>query len=323
MRPQREGRRVGAGALAVLIAGLVWPAASAGAQEEPRAAPSIAPALVYVSDYFSFVGADEQGRVAFALDNNRGRDGEEYQAEHFLVLHDETRGWVDLAGNGPYDNGDERLTNIPDSAFFQFEGAPRSGITVRSPQNDLLLRAEPIPERLTRAHDAARFWMGSAPAVLEWAGRRLKGRVIYEHLYMPGFNRLTRTYVGLWNDFQGFYLSIGGTGDLYLHSQQSERLAPLTGNLVGFAVIDGRQEPLEDLAFIVEDRRLALGLYRWPSAWQIRWKGGKRSSIDFALSERKVLANWIIGGFAMGIVKGEIRRDGRTYTFYGLAELIM
>lgn len=42
--------------------------------------------LVYVSDYFSFVGQDSQGKVAFALDNNRGRDGDAYQAEHFLVL---------------------------------------------------------------------------------------------------------------------------------------------------------------------------------------------------------------------------------------------
>jgi len=60
--------------------------------------------LIYVSDYFSFVGADQHGRVAFALDNNRGRDGEAFQAEHFVVLHDEHEGWTDIAGNGPYDN---------------------------------------------------------------------------------------------------------------------------------------------------------------------------------------------------------------------------
>ncbi len=51
--------------------------------------------LVTVSDYFSFVGADEQGHVAFAIDNNRGRDGNAYQAEHFYaVLHDEHHGWM-------------------------------------------------------------------------------------------------------------------------------------------------------------------------------------------------------------------------------------
>jgi hypothetical protein len=50
--------------------------------------------LLYVSDYFSFVGQDSQGPVDFALDNNRGRDGDDYQAEHFLVLHDEKTGWA-------------------------------------------------------------------------------------------------------------------------------------------------------------------------------------------------------------------------------------
>jgi hypothetical protein len=55
--------------------------------------------LVTVSDYFSFVGADEQGHVAFAIDNNRGRDSNAYsnayQAEHFYaVLHDEHHGWM-------------------------------------------------------------------------------------------------------------------------------------------------------------------------------------------------------------------------------------
>ena len=44
--------------------------------------------LAYYSDYFSFIGRDPVGFVAFALDNNRGVDGSEYQAEHFGVLYD-------------------------------------------------------------------------------------------------------------------------------------------------------------------------------------------------------------------------------------------
>ena len=49
--------------------------------------------LAYASDYFSFVGADVSGRVAFAVDTNRGRDGTVYQAEHlYAVLYDERSG---------------------------------------------------------------------------------------------------------------------------------------------------------------------------------------------------------------------------------------
>lgn len=71
--------------------------------------------LSYYSDYFSFVGQDDQSRVFFALDNNRGQDGASWQAEHFIVLHDKKEGWIKLEGNGSYENEDRILEMIPDS----------------------------------------------------------------------------------------------------------------------------------------------------------------------------------------------------------------
>ena len=76
--------------------------------------------LLYVSDYISFVGQDSQGKVAFAIDNGRGRDGEAYQAQHFLVLHDENTGWVRLDGNSRYENGGKGLKTIPASPALHF-----------------------------------------------------------------------------------------------------------------------------------------------------------------------------------------------------------
>ncbi len=38
-----------------------------------------------------------------------------------------------------------------------------------------------------------------------------------------------------WNEYQGFYLKMGADGDVHLHSQRSERLAPLMGLVDGFA----------------------------------------------------------------------------------------
>src|SRR3982750_4580299 len=90
---------------------LLMMAVQVDAETSPTDAPLEelpASTLLYVSDYFSFVGQDSNGHVAFALDNNRGRDGESYQAEHFLVLHDERLGWMTLAGNGPYENRKQR-----------------------------------------------------------------------------------------------------------------------------------------------------------------------------------------------------------------------
>src|SRR5437879_12894206 len=108
--------------LSVLAIVLSSPAAKAADPQKPGrtvAGPGeiSSTALVYVSDYLSFVGRDEQGYVAFALDTNRGRDGDVYQAEHFAVLHDERQGWVDLAGNGAYDNMEKALLGLPDSSL--------------------------------------------------------------------------------------------------------------------------------------------------------------------------------------------------------------
>ena len=65
---------------------------------------SAAQHLAYYSDYFSFIGRDASGYVAFALDNNRGVDGPDYQAEHFGVMYDQKAGWVPLSGAGDYAN---------------------------------------------------------------------------------------------------------------------------------------------------------------------------------------------------------------------------
>lgn len=280
--------------------------------------------LIYVSDYFSFVGSDGQGHVAFALDNNRGRDGETFQAEHFIVLHDERQGWVTVAGNGFYDNSAHELARIPDSAFFQFHGSPESGLTVVSETNQLTLRIDPLTERTRRTHERGMTWMGSAAAVLTWQGRTIPGRVLYEYLMMPDFNRLTRSYWGLWKDFQGLYLKAGAIGDLYLHSQHSEKIGALVGHLVGFSVLGEEASSLPDLHIEVLDRETALGFYRWPTAWRVTWTGAKGpAQLQLTAFDRNTIAGWLIGGFAMALVRGELSYDGRTIPIYGLVELLM
>ncbi len=278
--------------------------------------------LVYYSDYFSFIGEDAQGRVAFALDNNRGRDGDTWQAEHFLVMHDEHRGWINVAGNGAYNNEKHILASIPDSSFFHFKGSPENGLTISSPDNKLTLELAPIPKRFTRTHKDAVYWMGSTAATLHWEDRKLKGRVIYEYLHIPGFNRLTRTYLRLWRDFHGIYAQMGSTGDFYWHTQHSPVLEILTGRSEGFLFHNGNTAKLGDLEVNVMKRVQAKGLYRWPIHWTGQWEGG-RGSFTITLSELKVISNWVVGGFSMGIIKGEVRYGNSTLTLYGLGELIM
>ncbi len=280
--------------------------------------------LLYVSDYVSFVGEDAQGRVAFALDNNRGRDRESWQAEHFVVLHDEQRGWVALQGSGAYENVTHELQTIPPSSFFHIEGLPQTGLSITSTSNHLTLLIDPIPIRLMREHEGGRYWLGSAAAELQWEGRTLKGRVIYEYFMMPEFNRLSRTYWGLWKHFQGLYLVVEGLGDLYVHSQESDMMAPLVGTVSGFLAIQGETTPFQVLQVTLLHHSQAWGLYRWPSAWGLNWvnqSGSGRAQLE--IQDLKTMGNWVIGGFAMGVIQGVVHYNGQEYPAYGLAELIM
>jgi hypothetical protein len=279
--------------------------------------------LLYVSDYFSFVGQDSQGRVAFALDNNRGRDGDAYQAQHLLVLHDETTGWARLNGNNGYENVGKELKTIPGSPFFQFQGTPRTGMTIVGESNQLMLKIEPIPPRTNRRHDGAAFWMGSAPAVLTWRDRVIPGRVIYEYFMMPDFNRLTHAYWDLLNEYHGFYLKIG-TDDVYVHRQHSERLVPLMGFLDGFAVFNNVTDSMKDLKVQVLDHELGRGFYRWPTAWRITWTGPQGPAVLILKRvTRTGIWNWAIGGFSMVVVDGELEYGAKKRPVYGLVEVIM
>ncbi|WP_447971072.1 hypothetical protein [Nitrospira sp. M1] len=313
--------------IALLVAIGYYPLHAVAAQPSDMSSQNqkaLETSLLYVSDYFSFVGKDAHGHVAFALDNNRGKDDEAYQAEHFVVLHDEQQGWIDMQGSGSYENLADDLIAIPDSSAFQFLGTPETGMTIISESNALSLTISAISPAYSKTHKGGEMWVGSASSTLQWKNRTLKGRVIYEYLMIPDFNRLSRTYWGLWKEFQGFYLSLDGAGDLYVHSQQSDMLAPLVGTLDGFMSREGKAERFQILQLTPLSFSQGFGLYRWPMGWAIRWvtaKGG--GSVQLKLSEFHRVANWVIGGFAMGIVQGNATYRGKTFPVYGLVELIM
>lgn len=283
-----------------------------------------ASSLLYVSDYFSFAGQDSQGNVTFAIDNSRGRDGEAYQAQHFLVLHDEKAGWVRLDGNSRYENAGKELKTIPDSPSFQFQGSPNMGMRIVGESNRLALKIDPISQRTSRVDHGAVLWMGSASAVLTWRDRVIPGRVVYEHLMMPDFNRLTRTYWDLWSGYQGFYLKIGTDGDVYVHRQHSERLTPLMGVLDGWTAFGGVTGSMKDLNIEVIDHGLARGFFRWPTAWRVTWTGPQGVAVlTLKQVSRTGIWSWAIGGFSMAVVEGELEYGGKKRSVSGLVELII
>jgi hypothetical protein len=282
------------------------------------------PKPVFVSDYFSFVGADDRGHVAFAIDNDRSRRGNKFDADAHVFLHDERGGWIRVSGNGSYENKKRELLRIPDSPDFLFIGKVENGITLDSPRNKLKLIVGPMQERFTRITSEAIFSLGSMSATLSWNDRVIPGRVIYEYIFMVNISPWYSYVSGLfYNDFQGLYLETSEGGDFYLRNEKGTAWSRAFGKVPGFLVLDRKSEVLEDLRIEVSERSLAFGFYTWPGTWHVSWQGSKGAgSLRLTVVDRKNSTNWIIGGFAMAVVAGELSYGGKTRPVYGLAELI-
>ena len=289
---------------------------------------SAAETLSYYSDYFSFIGRDSMGYVAFALDNNRGVDGSDYQAEHFGVLYDQRTGWIKLTGMGKYDNSDGVLVRIPDSSHFNFKGHLNSGFLIHSKGNFLTLKTEPIIVQMSESEGKRNQMWGVAKATLLWKDREIPGRVIHEGLVYHGWNRLTRTYTDTWDNFQGFYLALdlGNPDtwrDLYLRSEGNGK----NQRSKGFATPDDWSGLIQSTRFIAFDKAYNFGFYRWPQSWDMDVQhtdsgGTKTGRLLLHQISRKNQGNWIIGGFAMTFVEGELVRNGKSVPVVGFVELI-
>jgi hypothetical protein len=280
--------------------------------------------LSYVSDYFSFAGEDAQGRVTFSIDNNRGQDGAAFQAEnYYAVLYDEHAGWAKLEGTGRYPNPGRELLTIPDSPAFQFEGAPKTGTIVESPVNELRLEVGPIVERAALYRGKVIFIMGTAPATLSFRGRVIEGSVIYEGLAQRNGNMMTSaSFEGL-SSATWIYLRTADGDDLYLQDLQDGDFAKLLGRYLGFLAAGERNDLLRDIDVRVTDHALAAGLYRWQTAWEISCTGARGpATLRLEVIDRKKIGNWLLAGFSMAALEGELTYDGRTIPVFGLAELL-
>ena len=206
----------------------------AGAVALPFIRPAVAGGpLQYYSDYISFVGDDAQGSVYFALDTNRGRDGDAYQADHFFAAYADGEGFLDLHGHGRFDNTEKQMASTPSSYYFRFDGTPETGLTMSSPINGIEMSIEPLERTLLIEPGDGYFWVGAAAARMSYGKRTLSGRVLYEALFFDNWNRFARSYDDMWNNFNGLYLRTDSDRDFYLHSQESPSMSKRVGRLEG------------------------------------------------------------------------------------------
>ena len=316
MTPRKISRRsllvaAPASAASLMLAKSPPARAQAPASERKQGTP-----LLYYSDYFSFVGRDGQGHVYLAHDSNRGRDGDTFQADHWIAMYDEATGWVDVAGSAHYPNTARQLERIPDSEHFAFEGRPETGVVMTSRTNGMTMRVGPLPRTLLRQNADGIFWVGGAPATLEWKGRRLEGRVLFEYLQRHNWNRFTGNFEGNWKNFNGIYLMTEAARaedrrDFYVHFHEREGGSDLTGRLVGLASW-GTPAPVSGIDFrITGTDPVDYRTYHWPARWQVGFMhGGRQHLLELETAQRRLVADWETGGFAMSVVRGTIALAG-------------
>lgn len=323
------------GGLAIHREALAQGADASNAPPPAEAIVEAAAALVagaetaYVSDYVSFSGRDQLGRIAFALDTNRGRAGDRYQAEHFAAMYDENAGWIDLGGSSDFPNEKGVLLGYPESPYFTLTGAPFALERVTSEKNGLGMELGPLLPRTYLGGDSTVFAMASGSATLEWNGRRIEGRVIYEFLAMRDANRLAgaslRSVLEMLSsgpEFQGLYLA-SEDDDFYVQLTPSTAASAPDDELMAFWARANRSLPIRNLIFGVTDVSLALGFYRWPTGWEMRWQsdcGDARLSVRSVAHETET--NWVLGGFAMQAVVGDFECGAERREFFGFGELI-
>ena len=273
----------------------------------------------YYSDYFSFVGSDTQGRVAFTIECNRGQEGSTWQAEHSFLLFDEHNKWLPLQGTGAYDNSNGHLEKIPDSPWFRFSSSKSGALSIESDPHNLSLIIQPHEYIVHRENGLAAMHAGSGVATLRWKDRIVEGRACHNKLYLPGINRFTRRYPTFYSNFHSLYVRLGGGGDFYAHIQDGSQLARLMGRREGFYLMDDTHRHLPDFKLFCITHEPSLGMFKWPLSWRgFLDVDGEECTIELKVIDRKNTSQWFIGGTAVGIIEGALHLPTGDQTLYGI-----
>jgi hypothetical protein len=291
----------------------------------------------YLSDFFVFVGREQGAEpnmgkgLVLAFDANRGRDRAKFDAEHFAVLWVEDRGWVELDVTGTFAGAEEHFVRtfaapLPSTDRATLTGTGASGLALELPKVALRLTAEPTVVEADQRHARDGFVTGSSAGMLTLGDRTFVGVVHHEFTYLAGINPLAKTYTDLFGDgFHSVYALVGEDGALRQH-RSGGRLEPLIGEHSGYYVAPGAtrgEGRLEGLSLSTSKKSLG-GLFRWPGRYETKSKLGDRAlSLRVDLKDRESLINYVFGGVAIAIAKGELTEGGVKRPVLGFSLIVL
>jgi hypothetical protein len=287
----------------------------------------------YLSDFAVFVGREvgtDKGLV-LAFDANRGRDREKYAAEHFAVLWVEGKGWVELDVTATFKGVAEQFSTtygavLPSTDRAQVTGTAGTGLKLEVPKHALVLNSEPCVVETDQRNKRDGFVTGSSAGTLRYGEREFVGIVHHEFTYLAGVNPLAKTYTDLFGDgFHSVYGLVGTSGALRVH-RSGGRLEPLIGTHSGFFAADAAARGTGQLSGLkLETSKKSLGgLFRWPGRYKTQATLGERNvAVQVDLKDRETLINYVFGGVAIAIAKGEVTVDGAKSPVLGFSLIVL
>ena len=100
-------------------------------------------------------------------------------------------------------------------------------------------------------------------------------------------------------------------------------MPPLIGSLTGFLATPEKTDRFQDLQLNAVDHSQGFGFYWWPDKWVANWSSQDGSGeVQLERSQPNKIVNWFLGGFSMGIIRGDVTYKGKRYPVYGVVELL-
>lgn len=274
------------------------------------------------SDYYSFQGEGESGKVYFAIDNNRYRKKGKVKASNFLYFNIDGE-WVKLKGHKNFNGKDEDLLKCVDSEDFNFVYEEDQLSSILSTTNDLRIDFDKaLRHTADYGVEGVRFDMYATSATLTYKGRSFKGNVISERLLdkegLKTFGNIVNVvFKGF--KYDGYYLIAPELGDVYIHLISPEETINIcTDNVYNVNTIEGAKDFDLNTSDYKVTKFKRVGFKKLPLEIEIDLG---ESMLKLTTSHFKKYRNLFFFAFGMGVVQGELVYEGKTYPVHGLSEL--
>lgn len=283
----------------------------------------------YHSDRFIFRGSDLDNFLLIIFTFGSGSKESRLWGEFFGAVFYNNE-WSFLEGNDKYFYEGKALEKIQPSYYAKVEGSPVSGYRLSYDGGDFTINISSGPISPLYVSDKGvnlKRSVGFSEAVVTLKGVEYWGELLHEPLVWKGFDGLKR-YKGLYDEYQGFYLTTVKGRQIYFHQNKADRRKFLkkyqfseTLRNEGGVILSGDKVTHEFKSPIsitrLKEVTPSFSLYSVPQRWEMKVPA---LGTFFIWSRLKISKHWIFGGYHLMAVEGVVKDGPEEERIWGFAE---